>query len=222
MKVYIGVPTAEFARHAIFYDYLDFLEKPPNTIVRKFHTNSAAYNRNLIIDDALANHCSHILFIDDDMAFAPNALTRLLAHDENVVGGLYFNKAYPHPPVLFDQDLNRRYLDDDERGLLEVGACGFGFMLVNTDVFAKLDPPYVRHGELVQDKRNEDIGFCDRLTDVGFIIYCDLDVVVGHMGTATFWPSCKDGKWYTTIDTGREEMVSVKQRTSNILTPLTK
>jgi len=221
-KVYIGVPTAEFARPAVFYDYLQFLEKPKGTIERSFHTNSAAHNRNLIIDDALAHDCTHILFVDDDMAFAPNSLTRLLAHDKHVIGGLYFNKAYPHPPVLFDSTFKRLYLRDIDTGLIKVGACGFGFMLVHISVFDSLEQPWVRHGEIVGDKRNEDIGFCRRIGYAGFSIFCDLSVVIGHIGTATFWPSYKDGKWYTAIDTGREEMVNCRQRTSDILTPLTK
>jgi len=225
-KVYIGVPTAEFARPAVFYDYLEFLQVPSNTMRRAFHTNSAAHNRNLIIDDALAHDCTHILFIDDDMAFAPNSLMKLLAHDKHVVSGLYFNKAYPHPPVIFNLDdnfrLQRHLLQDGETGLIEVSACGFGFMLVNTNIFDFIKTPYVRHGELQEDKRNEDMSFCLRLGEEGISIFCDLSVVVGHIGMATFWPSYKEGKWYTAIDTGREEMITTRQRTSDILTPLTK
>jgi len=230
-KVYIGVPTAEFARPAVFYDYLEFLQVPSNTMRRAFHTNSAAHNRNLIIDDALAHDCTHILFIDDDMAFPPNSLMKLLAHDKLIIGGLYFNKAFPHPPVLFDKSYNvhghcytleRHLLRDDETGVIKIGACGFGFMLVDTAIFNSLEEPYVRHGEVIADKRNEDIGFCERLIEAGFDIHCDLNTVIGHIGIATFWPSRKEGKWYTAIDTGREEMITTRQRTSDILTPLTK
>jgi len=227
-KVYVGVPTAEFSRPAIFYDYMRFLEKPENTTVASYHSNSAAFNRNLIIEDAISQYCTHILFIDDDMAFPPNALTRLLAHDLDAVSGLYYNKCYPHPPVIFDRDPNdfdsfqRHYLQNGEAGVIKVDACGFGFFLVNTKVFESLEPPYVRHGELQYDKRNEDMGFCLRLGETGYQIHCDLDVVIGHMGLATFWPSRNQGQWFTTIDTGRPETISCRQKTGDILTPLTK
>lgn len=227
MKVYIGVPTAEYGRHATFYDYLNFLEKPAGTIGASFHTNAGAHNRNLIIDDAIASDCSHILFIDDDMAFAPNSLIKLIRHDLDIVSGLYFNRVYPHPPVIFDAlgaGFVRHWMQDGESGLIEIGACGFGFVLVKTSVFVRMEPPYVRHGELEVDKRNEDIGFCIRARAAGYRIYCDLDVVIGHMGVATFWPSYVNGVWYTAVDTGSNELMTVKQQTSKIeiKTPLYK
>lgn len=230
VKVYIGIPTAEHARFAVFYDYVNMLQKPTGTVGASFHTNAGAYNRNLIIDDALAMGCTHILFIDDDMAFPPNALVRLLKHNLDLVSGLYFNRTHPHPPLLFTSRINngdgyrRRYLKHNETGLTKVDACGFGFFLAKTHVFKHLEEPYIRHGEIKQDKRNEDLGFCRRITEAGFDIYCDLDVVCGHIGIATFWPSYnkKDNKWYTAVDTGSNELVTIEQETGEVITPLTK
>lgn len=225
VKLYIGVPTAEFSRQAVFYDYLNFLEKPEGTIGASFHTNIAPLNRNLIIDDALAADCSHILFIDDDMAFGPKSLSELLKHDKDIVSGLYLNRIHPHTPVIFDLDskgnFRRHYLQDNETGLLEVDGCGFGFMLVKTKIFHSMEHPFVRHGEIDVDRRNEDVGFCKRAKQAGFQVFCDLDVPVGHMGIATIWPNNIEGKWFTAIDTGGSELLSTRQPTSAIKTPLT-
>lgn len=221
--VYIGIPTAEQSRYAVFNDYVNNLIKPAKTIGASFHTNAAARNRNLIIDDALAANATHILFIDDDMAFAPNSLLNLLAYDKDIVSGLYLSRSSPHLPVMFNicnGKYIRRFLKPAEHGLIEVDAVGFGFLLVQTRVFESLKPPYVRHGEIWQDKRNEDLGFCNRAQWVGFKIYCDLDTPIGHMGMATFWPNNVDGDWFTAIDTGGDSVASVKQLANNILTPL--
>ena len=221
-KIYIGIPTAGYSRNSMFYDYVNMLEKPVNTCGASFHTDSGAHNRNLIIDDAIAADATHILFIDDDMAFPANSLMRLLAHDKDVVSGLYYNRVYPHPPLLFswvDKSLStkRRYLQDNEHGLIKVDACGFGFLLVKTHIFQYMAKPYVRIGEIQQDKKNEDIGFCDRVRQAGFDIFCDLDVVCGHMGTATFWPGYDNGRWITIIDTGdSKENVFCEQKKSEI------
>lgn len=211
MKIFIGVPTAESARHAVFYDYLNNLHKPEGTIGAGFHTASGARNRNLIIEEALRTKCTHILFIDDDMAFPPDALLKLLEHDENIVSGLYLNRNYPHRPILFDAGPTRRYLDDDERGLIQVEAVGFGFLLVNTDVFRSMERPFVRMGEVNPEERNEDIGFCLRARAAGYVIYCDLDLPIGHIGQATFWPSVVNGIWCTAIDTNGDQIAYVPQ-----------
>lgn len=220
MKVFIGIPTAEYARHAIFYDYLELLEKPEGTIGAGFHTNSGAWNRNLIIDEAINAKCTHILFLDDDMAFAPNTLMKLLQHDKDIVSGLYLNRSYPHRPVIFDYDFNGDYkvhrvhsLKDNEKGLIEVEAVGFGCMLIKTTVFSSLEQPYVRLGELRKDRRNEDTGFCHRVRKLGIPVYCDLDTTVGHIGTSVFWPNNIDGKWHTAIDTNGNELFNIPQLT---------
>ena len=145
-KVFIGIPTAEFGRQAVFYDYVNNLDKPEGTIGASFHTNSGARNRNLIIKEALEQKCSHILFIDDDMAFPPNALMKLLAHDKDYVSGLFLKRVYPHLPIIFTQEDGkdvRRHLIDGESGLIEVAATGFGFTLVKTIVFSYLEEPFI-------------------------------------------------------------------------------
>jgi GT2 family glycosyltransferase len=215
MKVFIGVPTSEFGRAAIFHDYLNQLIKPEGTISAGFHTNSGAQNRNLIIEEAMYTQCSHILFIDDDMAFPPNALIQLLERDKDIVGGLYLNRGYPHLPVIFDYDsktkITRHLLKDHESGLIEVEAVGFGFMLIKTIIFNHLDRPYIRTGQIQKDLRSEDIDFCIRARESGFTIHCDLSLPIGHIGLATFWPNMIDGKWYTAIDTNGNELINTPQ-----------
>ena len=226
VKVYIGVPTAENARFAVFYDYLALLEKPTTTIGANFHTNSGAYNRNLIIDDAVANRCTHILFIDDDMAFPANSLMNLLKHDKDIVSGLFLQRNYPHIPAIFDlvnQSLSFHYLRHGESGLIEVAACGFGFTLIKTRVFQSIEKPYIRMGEVYKDKRGEDVGFCNRAREAGWKIYCDLDTIIGHIGVITYWPNNINCKWFTSIDTGGSEVFNIPQKTGfkpEIKTPL--
>ena len=44
---------------------------------------------------------THVLWIDDDMEFPPDALQRLLAHDQAIVGGLCFNRRSPaYQPIV--------------------------------------------------------------------------------------------------------------------------
>lgn len=217
MKVFIGIPTAEYARHAIFYDYLALLTKPEGTISAGFHTNSASRNRNLIIDEAIHSKCSHVLFLDDDMAFAPDTLMRLLEHDLDVVSSFYLNRSYPHTPVVFDYDFERKYkthlMKDNENGLIEVEAVGFGTLLCKIEIFEKLEKPYVREGQIFPDRRSEDVAFCLRLRKEGIKIHCDLDIPVGHIGTSVFWPNNIDGKWHTAVDTNGNELFNIPQMT---------
>lgn len=205
-KILVGVPTAEFARQAIFYDYFNLLKKPVGTICTFAHGQSPARNRNLIIQQALANDCTHILFIDDDVAFKDDLLERLLAHGKDIVTGLYLMRSFPHQPIIFDKaEADGRclhhYPEAGEKGLIEIVACGLGACLINTNVFRVMEQPWIRLGELEKDHWCDDIGFFRRVREHGFKLHCDLDCLVGHMATTTIWPTFDKDMWHVSYDT---------------------
>jgi hypothetical protein len=214
-KVLIGIPTAEFARNASFYDYVDGMVKPPNTLVTRAHGQSPARNRNVIIEQALINSCTHIFFIDDDVALRPDTLVELLKHEKDIVCGLTVMRNYPHLPIIFDRaDENGRchhhYLSDNEKGLIEIVACGLGCVLINTQIFMKMQKPWIRLGELESDQWTDDLGFFMRVRALGYKLFCDLNMPVGHQASCTLWPIRNEqGKWNTVVDTcGKDVMVT--------------
>ncbi len=218
-RILIGVPTQEYARRADFYDYFNVLEKPNGSVVTFSHGQSPAKGRNLIIEQALANNCTHVLFIDDDTAFPPNLLTKLLSHDKDIVTALYLMRNYPHKPLIFG-GVNEMgacsvyYPRDGAKGLVEIVNCGLGSVLIKTDVFKNMETPWIRLGELEKDGWCDDIGFFNRARAAGFKLYCDLDCLVGHMASVTIWPQYLDDKWnvvYDTNGTGRVAFPAIRE-----------
>lgn len=213
-KILVGVPTAEMARRADFYDYYNMLERPAGTICTFAHGQSPARNRNLIIEQAIAHECTHIMFLDDDVAFAPTLLSDLMKHsDKDVVTALYLMRNYPHQPIIFDEALEdgrckHHYPADEKTGLIEIVACGLGACLIRIEVFKALEKPWIRLGELEKDHWCDDIGFFRRVREAGFKLYCDTSIQVGHMAQATVWPQYVDGKWHTMYDTSGKGRVA--------------
>lgn len=204
-RLLIGVPTNEYARRADFYDYLNQLEKPPGTILMSPHGSSPAESRNLIIEQAQKHECDEILFIDDDMAFKANAYNQLHEHDKDIVSGLYYKRNYPHQPLVFVgwEGVAGKFisLTGNEPRLIKIDAAGFGFCLIKTKVFDKLEKPYIRLGELAKDGWCDDIGFFLRAGQAEIESYCDTECLVGHIASMILWPSKVDGKWMTSYDT---------------------
>lgn len=216
-KVMIAIPTAEFARRAEFYDYVNALEKPPDTMLMSVHGQSPAQSRNLMIDEAIKNNCTHILFLDDDVTFDTNMLHVLLGHDKDIVTGLYLRRNYPHVPLVFDvakEDGACRYffLKGNEERLVKIVAAGLGACLIKTHVFSKIEKPYVRLGEYAKDDWCDDIGFFNRLRAAGVTdMYCDMECWVGHIATVIIRPNKIDGKWMTSYDTHGTGILSTPQ-----------
>ena len=216
-KVLIGVTTGEYARRADFYDYYNMLcMKHPDCMAMFSHDRSPAHGRNIIVEQALQHDCSHVLFIDDDMAFQSNALAQLLSHGKDIVSGLYLSRAYPHQPLIFDiaaEDgscLNA-YLNGDESRLKEIVAAGFGFCLIKIDVFKKMERPWIRLGELNSEEWCDDIGFFNRVRKAGFKAYCDMECLIGHIGTVIVKPVRENGEWFTGYDTSGKGLVTTPQ-----------
>jgi hypothetical protein len=207
MSILIGVPTADMARQAEFYDYFNALDKPLGTIITFAHGQSPARGRNLIIQQAIKHDCSHIMFFDDDVRIPSDALNRLLAHDKDIVTGLYLMRNSPHQPIIFDiayDDGKCRFvkLTPEHKGLIEIVACGLGCCLIKTDVFRQMEEPWIRLGECEPDNWCDDIGFFNRARKQGYKLYCDLDVRVGHMAAVTLLPTRDaNGNWHVTYDT---------------------
>lgn len=219
VKVLVALPTSEYARRADFYDYYTQLIKPENTLLCSSHGQSPSRNRNIMIRQALEQNCTHIFFIDDDMALAPDTLMKLLAHDKDMITGLYLMRNYPHYPIIFDEAYTDgrcrfSFLQPGRKGVEEIVNAGFGCVLIKTSVFTGMIekeqvfytpekyPVWLTLGELEKDHWCDDISFFLRARKAGFKLHVDLDITCGHMVTGTIWPKREEnGNWFTVLTT---------------------
>ena len=124
---------------------------------------------------------THLLWIDDDMTFAPDAARRLLAHDLPIVGGLCFGRRMPFPPTLIhitQRGFSFQY--EYPEGLVEPDATGAAFLLVKKEVFYKIHEKF-KEGPWTPIGVGEDVSFCRRARDVGYKIHVDTTVKIGHI-----------------------------------------
>ncbi len=208
-----GDSTAELGRYAVFHDYFNLLDKPTGSVCTTTHGQSPAKARNLIIEAAMEHDCTHILFLDDDMVFPPDTLNKLMAHDLDVVSAYYLMRTYPHQGLIFDYaEPNGKCkwyeVKPDEYGVREVVATGLGCVLFKLDVFKKIEPPYVRLGEIESDGWCDDIGLFKRLREAGVKIHLDLDCPVGHIANFIVTPTHNNGDWQVNYNTFGSESIA--------------
>jgi hypothetical protein len=110
--------------------------------------------RNVLTANFLASDCTHLLFIDSDIAFTPRDVMRIVSHDEDVVGGIYPLKTMdrevkwcgnqlalelntaPAVPSATAPEVEPGAVRPD--GLQEVGCIGTGFMCIARRAFEKI------------------------------------------------------------------------------------
>lgn len=148
--------------------------------------------RNHLVRQALDNECDWLLMLDDDMSVPPNLLSRLIAHDKDVVGALYYQRGGAFHPVIMRRHENEigefrgefySPLDPviKNPGLHEVDIIGGGCMLFKVNVFKKLTEPYFWW----EATSGTDIAICSNLKKAGVSIWIDTTIELGHLGNKT-------------------------------------
>jgi FkbM family methyltransferase len=95
--------------------------------------------RNLLTRRFLEGDYSDLLFIDSDLIFSYEQIERILSHEEEVVGGLYFKKMEGEPAPVINAIKNPI---QKPSGLVQVGYIGSGFLRIKRVVFEKIMERY--------------------------------------------------------------------------------
>ena len=151
-----------------------------------------------------------VWFMGDDHVFAPDLLPRLLERNVDVVVPLCLKRTPPFDPVVYggQNELDQYYVADlPDHGITEVYAAGSAGMLVRRPVLEAIpDPWFESHGGM-----NEDLTFCAKVRDAGFRIWCDVDLLLGHLSNHTVWPVRRDDGWHADIEIDRTLRLPLKR-----------
>jgi hypothetical protein len=209
----IAVPCRpDNARHVLFYQHMMILDRPAGSKMQLFPGFFAHLNRNKAVRQALAEDLAWVFFVDDDQLLMPDALMRVLAHDRDIVTVNLLYKDHPFAPFLFF-DTNEHgagHIEtlEQQRGLLDVKACGLGGVLVKTDVFRHLPEPWF---DVDEHLKTDDFYFCRAATRAGYTIQCDLEVRSGHLALTQVWPEWDEDAqtWRTAVIIGSGVQINI-------------
>lgn len=196
--------TASFIRLLIYY-----LEKPclPEIYTRKGMIVQMRIGSNIgeardkMVDVALKENCTHVLFIDDDMGFSPDSLHLALERQQDIVLANYRRKVAGGRFTTRNVDNTKDVLTTEEStGLELVTFGGFGFCLINCDVFRKVKKPrfLMRYNHEADVYTTEDVPFFAECIKNGFKVFCDHDLSkrVWHCGDFHYcFDQNLDPKW---------------------------
>lgn len=152
-------------------------------------------SRHELINDALKEGCSHLLFVDTDQTFPAFLAHQLASHGKRVVGCNIATKSIPASPTARNFNPNWIggdvvYSDTESTGLERVWRIGCGVLLIDLSIVAQLRKPYfaVEWNEELKDFIGEDWFFCQRLEEKAIPIYIDHDMSkqIGHIGSLTY------------------------------------
>ena len=142
-----------------------------------FHGSSISQLRNLHVEHALSEGASAVMWVDSDMRFPPDTVTRLLGHNKPIVGATYRRRGPPYQPLGEFEGTE---------GLVRAKLLPGGLVLVKRQVYERLSFPWYSEGYAADGEfSTEDTVFCRAAIAAGFPIFCDLDLTaeVSHIGS---------------------------------------
>jgi len=199
MKTLIAIPCMDMMPMK-FVACLIALQPVGWPCARYFEASSLIYDsRNKLARAAIEADVDRVLWLDSDMEFEPDLMIRLnnrIEEGRDFVSGLYMSRKKPIRPVIFkdihveDTPAGKKavvpsYEDYPENEIFEVEACGFGAVMTTGKLLRDVTEKYGLPFTPVMGY-GEDIAFCFRARELGYKVWCDSSIELGHIGTKTY------------------------------------
>lgn len=200
----IGVCSGRDSAYVDFFLALEGVRQQTVSVLHWIRGADIPMSRNTIARRATGDH---VWFVDDDHTFPPDTLDRLLARDVPIVAPLVLTKRSPFRPVAFTHHNGLGYVAatpeeiPTDGSLLQVEACGAAGMLIHRDVLDTLTDPWFEAGKVDAQAIGEDLHFCAKAREAGFLIHVDPSVRIGHLAPVSIGPVEDDG-WHVSFDIG--------------------
>lgn len=167
--------------------YSSIVSHTRNELIRSF-PGQQSNNKNILPFDGNLE-AKKIIFIDDDMVWNFEDLDKILKSKENIVSGFYRMNCFKNDNELAAMKNGDFLISKDIKNkteLIELDYVGLGFIAINFEVFKKIKFPWFETFDLF-DKKNknvlsigEDFDFCKKAKAVGYKIYGDPTIKIGH------------------------------------------
>jgi FkbM family methyltransferase len=186
--ILIAVPTNKYIEPETMKAIYD-LEVPEGYITQFqfFYGYQIDQIRNLIA--SWAENFDYLFAVDSDIVFSKDTLQKMLSYNVPMVSGLYIQrKPGQHILELYRNGVNIPYEEIRGQGLIEVDGCGFGCVLVKSEVIRAIGYPQFVYKSALDHANtlSEDNYFCMKAKSLGFKIYADTNILCEHIGNTKF------------------------------------
>lgn len=142
---------------------------------------------------AIGGAYSHVLWLDSDMVFTEDLFEDLFDSGKDFITGIAHSRRAPYTSCVFTEILPcpRKFEGEYPSEVFQIAGCGMACVLMKVDVLRDV---WARHSTAFFPERElgEDVAFCKRATDLGYEIFADPHVQVGHVGHFVVYPEYEE------------------------------
>ena len=189
MKTMIAVPCMNMVETEFFTSCME-MKRVGETQMGVVSCSLVYSARNDLARHAIRQKTDYVLWLDSDVVFPSSLMVDLMEdiQGRDIVSAVYHMRREPYKPVLWkklrqgltaEDNESEEYNNYPKDGIFEIEGCGFGAVLMRTQVLQEvLD----RYHDLFSPLPGygEDLSFCIRARGCGYKIHCDPKIQVGH------------------------------------------
>jgi len=142
--------------------------------------------RDAVAQAALETEADGVFWCDSDIILPESAIYRLAQHLKiglHFVTGIYFQRMYPHWPLIarFSEEKQTfQWIARWPEGVVApVDGCGFGCLVTSTAMLRQIGREHGRW--FAYEKYSEDFDFCRRAAALKYTLYVDTAILCGHL-----------------------------------------
>lgn len=195
MKILIAIPAFDNIPTEFVKSLMALLQRLYSDGVKvdvKFITGTLVHvARDRLAAHAIMNNYTHVLWLDSDMVFDDELLYDLQFAHKDFVSGIARSRHSPYVSCLFS-DIDRvQRVEKYPRDTFRVAGCGFACVLIKTEILQAVREHF-HTCFLPTPELGEDLAFCKRASDLGYAIWAEPAVKVGHIGHVIIYPDDAD------------------------------
>ena len=196
MKLLVGIPSLDF----VHVDFVECLTR----LIQRLKDDGVDFDvwickgtlahvaRDNVACKAINEGYTHVLWLDADMIFSPDILDDLRFCGKDFVTGLACSRRPPYVLCVFNHVSDEKgciayKLADVPEEAFEIQGCGFACVLISTEILKAVMTRY-KTCFLPMKIYGEDLAFCVRARELGYRIWCEPTVRLGHIGHNAVWP----------------------------------
>lgn len=184
MRLLIAIPCMDTVRYEFAESLANLCKHLSDLCIDydlKWHATSIIY----LAREELANHAinenyDYVLWLDSDMVFTPDAFDLLQGLKTDFATGCYRTRRPPYCFVMERVDDPALRVDKLPNEPFEVAACGFGMVLLKTEVLYKVRANFMTCFTPTPST-GEDYAFCGRWRDMGGKIIAHPNAIADHI-----------------------------------------
>ena len=197
MKLLIAIPTTD----QMPFQFVESLTK----LIRRLDADNVAYDlvfqggtlvyvgRDKLSLKAISGDYSHVLWLDSDMVFTEDLFDDLMDSGKDFVTGIAHARREPYPSCIFTEIFPNvsKWKGEYPDKAFKIAGCGMACVLISVEIIRAV---WAHHSTAFFPTREfgEDIAFCKRAQDLGYEIYAEPSVKVGHLGHIVIYPEFEE------------------------------